>query len=136
MKESKIINSWEVKPFMLDHTYSSKMLLDNITAGEKTVQINEGTLKGGCKTGGAKHEKSEIYYVIKGEAILHLDERKYDIKPGSLVFIPGGVFHSLDNKNKNQDFVILTFWMNAADNEVYNLRVKAWGKSFKTIDEE
>lgn len=136
MKEGTVINSWEVKPFKVDNTYSSKMLLDNIIAGEKTVQINEGVLKGGCKTSGGVHKKSEVYYIIKGEAVLHLGEKEYDVKTGSLAFIPGGVFHSLDNKNKKDDLAILTFWMNAADNEVYNMRIETWGKSFKTIYED
>lgn len=136
MKKGIIINSWEVKPFKVDDTYSSKMLLDDIIAGEDTIQINEGILKGGCNTGGGIHKRSEIYYIVKGEGVLHLGENKYDIKPGSVVFIPGGLFHSLDNKSKMEDLVILTFWMNASDNEVYNMRMKAWGKSFKTIYEE
>jgi mannose-6-phosphate isomerase-like protein (cupin superfamily) len=136
MKKGIVINSLEVKTYKVDNTYSSKMLLDNIIAGEETIQINEGTLKGNCKTGGAIHKKSEIYYIVKGEAILHLDEEKYDIKPGSLVFIPSGVFHSLDNKSKKEDFVILTFWLDASENEVYINRIKEWGKSFKTIYED
>ncbi len=136
MPEGKIINSWEVKPLILDNTYSSKMLLDNIVADAETVQINEGTLKGGCSTTGGVHEKDEVYYIVKGKAVLHLDDKVYDISAGSVVFIPGGVFHSLDNKSKTEDFVLLTFWMKAEDNEVYNLRVKKWGKSFKTIYED
>jgi mannose-6-phosphate isomerase-like protein (cupin superfamily) len=136
MPEPKIINSWEVKPLVLDETYSSKMILDNIVAGAETVQINEGTLKGGRSTGGGVHKKDEIYYIVKGEAVIHLDDKTFDIKAGSVVFIPGGVFHSLDNKSETEDFVLLTFWMKAEDNEVYNLRMQKWGKSFKTIYED
>jgi quercetin dioxygenase-like cupin family protein len=136
LKDGIIINSWEVQKFVLDNTYSSKMLLDSIVAGEETIQITEGTLEAGCKTGGGVHEKSEIYYVVKGEAVIHLDKKEYDIKPGSLIFIPGGVFHSLDNKSDTESFVILAIWMKATDNEVYNMRMKAWGKSFKTIYEK
>lgn len=28
-----VINSWEVKPLVLDETYSSKMILDSVVAG-------------------------------------------------------------------------------------------------------
>ena len=136
MGKGKVINSWEIKPLVLDHTYSSKMLLDSIVAEAETIQINEGTLKKGCKTNGGVHTANEIYYVVKGEAVIHLDNETQDIKPGSIVFIPAGVFHSLDNKSATEDFVILTFWINASDNEVYNMRIKAWGKSFKTIYED
>lgn len=136
MKKGQVINSWEVKSFVVDHTYSSKMLLDDLVAGGKSIHINEGTLKAGCSTSGGVHTSTEIYYTLKGEAVLHLDEEKIDIKPGSIVYIPAGVFHALDNKSKNEDFIFLTLWEDAKDNELYHARIKAWGKSFKTIYED
>lgn len=136
MTHGKIINSWEVKPFIVDETYASRMLLDDVVAGAKTININEGTLKGGQRTGGGVHAKDEIYYVVSGEATIYLDQEPRAIKAGSVIFIPGGVHHYLVNRSTTEDFVILTFWLNAEDNEVYNVRVKAWGKSFKTIDED
>jgi quercetin dioxygenase-like cupin family protein len=136
MKKGKVINSWEVKPFVVDQDYSSKMVLDDIIAGGKSIHINEGTLKAGCSTPGAFHPATEIYYIVRGEAVLHLGNEKFDIKPGSVVYIPAGVFHSLDNKSKTEDFVLLTLWEDTKHNEVYHARLKAWGKSFKTIDED
>jgi mannose-6-phosphate isomerase-like protein (cupin superfamily) len=136
MTKAKIINSWEVKPFILDASYTSRMLMDDTVVGTHTIHINEGTLKAGFNTGGGKHEVDEIYYVVKGEAVVHLDEESFDIKPGSLVFIPAGTFHSLDNKSNTEEFVLLTFWQRAEDNEVWQMRKKAWGKTFKTIDED
>ena len=135
MKEGFVINTSEVKTFVVDNKYSSKMLLDNTIAGEETVLISEGTLKGGKKMISGSHEKSEIYYVTKGEGILTLGEKEYVIKAGSLVFIPEGVFHSVDNKSKTEDLVLLALWMDASANEVYNDRIRSWGKSFKTIYE-
>ncbi|HBP37987.1 MAG TPA: hypothetical protein DD640_04465 [Clostridiales bacterium] len=136
MPKARIIRDTQVKPFVLDASYSSKMILDDIVAGAQTIQINEGTLKAGCKTGGGVHEKNEIYFIFRGSAVIHLDQETFNIQAGDTVFIPGGVFHSLDNNSPTEDLVLLTFWENAQDNEVYNLRVKAWGKSFKTIDED
>ncbi len=136
MAKGKVINTWEVKPYIVDGTYSSRMLLDDVVAGARAVHINEGTLKAGCKTAGGVHDANEIYYVVKGEAVLHLDDDVCDVKPGSLVFIPAGVFHSLDNKSATEDFILLTVWEDAKYNELYHTRIQAWGKSFKTIDEE
>lgn len=136
MGKGVIVHSERVKPFICDPSYSSKMLLDDFVAGTEAINVNEGTLKGGGKTGGAVHEAGEIYYVVKGEAFLHLDDEIYDLKPGSLVFIPAGVFHSLDNKSPVDDFILLTLWQKASSNEVWHTRLKAWGKTFKTIDEE
>jgi quercetin dioxygenase-like cupin family protein len=136
MKTGRVVNSWEVKSFVVDDKYSSKMLMDNIVAGGKSIHINEGTLKPGCSTPGGVHTATEIYYVVKGEAVLHLGEEKTDIKAGSLAYIPAGVFHALDNKSQTEDFVLLTLWEEAEQNELYHARIKAWGKSFKTIDED
>lgn len=136
MPKAKIIHTEQVKPFVLDASYSSRMLLDDSVAGTQAIHINEGTLKGGGKTGGGIHTADEIYYVVQGEAVIHLDEEAYTIQPGSLVFIPAGTFHSLQNKSQAQDFILLTFWQHAEDNEVWQMRKQAWGKTFMTIDEE
>ncbi|MCX6225552.1 MAG: cupin domain-containing protein [Bacteroidia bacterium] len=136
MKTGKVIHSSEVKSFVVDDKYSSKMLMDDIVAEGKSIHINEGTLKAGCSTPGGVHTATEIYYIVKGEAVLHLGEEKIDIKTGSLAYIPAGVFHALDNKSLTEDFILLTLWEEAEQNELYHARIKAWGKSFKTIDED
>ena len=135
MTKSKIINTWEVKPFVVDDAYASKMLLDDTVAGTEAINVNEGTLQGGSKTGGGVHEDNEIYYVVKGKAWLRLDDEVFDIQPGSLIFIPGGVFHSLENKSQTEEFVLLTLWQRADSNEMWHTRLKAWGTTFKTINE-
>lgn len=136
MGKGKVINPEEVKPFICSEIYYSKMLLDNVVAGEEAININEGTLAPGCKTDAGVHDASEIYIAMKGKAILHLDDETIDFKPGSIAFIPPGVRHSLDNKSDAEPFVLIALWQKANDNEVYNLRLKAWGKSFKTIYED
>lgn len=135
-KKGKVINPTEVKAFVCDKTYSSKLILDDEVAGESAININEGTLAPGCSTAGAVHEKAEIYITMKGEALLHMGDESFDLKPGIVGFIPGGVFHSLENRSKTDEFVLLTLWLDAKDNEVYHQRIKAWGKSFKTIFED
>ena len=134
MAKGKVIIPSRVKPFVCDDMYSSKLLMDDFVAETKAININEGTLKGGGKAGGHVHEGNEIYYAVKGEAILHLDDEEYDLKPGTVVFIPGGVNHSLDNKSETEDFVLLTLWQDANSNPTHHNRLKAWGASFKTID--
>ena len=137
MGRGKVINSWEVKPYVCAESYSSRMLLDDIVAGGKSIHINEGTLKGGHTTHpGGVHEATEIYYTVKGEAVLILDGERINIKAGSLIYIPAGVHHALENKSQTEDFVLLTLWEDTKHNDVYHERMKAWGKSFKTINED
>jgi oxalate decarboxylase/phosphoglucose isomerase-like protein (cupin superfamily) len=59
--------------------------------------------------------------------VLYLDDEPRDLKPGIVVFIPGGVKHSLDNTSATEDFVLLTMWEKAEYNGVHHARVKAWG---------
>ena len=132
----RIIDPAQVKPFVCDESYSSKLLMDDFVAGTEAININEGTLKPGGKTGAGTHKENEIYYAVKGQAVLYLDDEPRDLKPGIVVFIPGGVKHSLDNTSATEDFVLLTMWEKAEYNGVHHARVKAWGTSFKTIDEE
>lgn len=138
MGKGIVIKSSEVMPFKLDDSYSSKMLFDKYNTGSERLQINEGIVKAGCKLPGAVHKApyDEIYYAVKGEAVLHMDGDDYDISPGTIVFIPGGTFHALENKSDTEDFVLLTIWPLQPEpgvNEVYDMRIKEWGTSFKKM---
>jgi len=139
MAKGTFIRTSNVKPFIVDRNYSSKMLLDKFNSESKGIQLNEGTLGPGCSTPGAAHmaPHDEIYYVIKGEAVLTMDGVKYEIAPGDVIYIPCETFHSLDNKSDTDDFVLMTIWPEhpaEGANEVYDMRLKAWGKSYETLD--
>lgn len=42
--------------------YSSKLLTGDEMAGFPVININEGILKGGHRTGGGVHDETELYY--------------------------------------------------------------------------
>ena len=134
MANKQVIHAREVKPFMTGgSSYESRMILDDVLAGEKTVNINHGTIKPGDTAGGGSHAKTELYFVVSGEGLLRLDDEIYDVASGSLAVIPGGCVHSIKNVNETNDLIILTFWLDAKDNEMYELRLKEWGVAYKTI---
>lgn len=87
-------------------------------------------------SGGAAHEEDEIYYILDGKGKLKLDDEIIDIEGNQVIFIPAGVFHALDNSESDTDMHILTFWRDYRFNDAYEDRMKQWGKSFKTIDED
>ena len=127
----------KVKPLIFGEEYESRMILDHcITGRDNVIQINHGTVKAGYALGGATHEEDEIYYILSGKGKLQLDDKIIDIGPGEVIFIPGGVFHALDNRESGEDMCLLTFWRDYRFNDAYEARMKAWGKSFKTIDED
>lgn len=126
-----------VKPLIFGKEYESRMILDHVITGrDGVIQINHGTVKAGYALGGATHEEDEIYYILSGSGKLQLDEKIIDIAGGEVIFIPAGCFHALDNRESKEDMCILTFWKDYRFNDAYEERVKQWGKSFKTIDED
>ena len=126
-----------VKPLIFGKEYESRMILDHVITGrDDVIQINHGTVKAGYALGGGTHEEDEIYYILSGHGKLKLDEEIVEVKPNQVIFIPAGCFHALDNRESDEDMCILTFWRDWRFNYAYEARLKAWGKSFKTIDED
>lgn len=127
----------KVKPLIFGREYESRMILDHVITGrDDVIQMNHGTVKAGYALGGAAHEEDEIYYILSGHGKLKLDDEIVDVAPNQVIFIPAGCFHALDNRESKEDMCILTFWRDYRFNDAYEERIRQWGKSFKTIDEE
>lgn len=141
MKKGTVVKVAKVMPFsppQFKGEYSSKMLIDATNSGSENLQVNHFVLKGGCSTPGAVHDPpyDEIYYVLNGEAVLHMDGVDYDIEKDTVIFIPDGTLHALTNKSKTEDFAIITIWPGQPEpgvNEVYDLRKKEWGKTYREV---
>ena len=132
-----VVDVANVKPLVFGKEYESRMILDHVITGrDNVIQMNHGTVKAGCALGGAAHEEDEIYYILSGKGKLKLGEDLVDIKGGQVVFIPAGCFHALDNRESQEDMCLLTFWRDWRFNDAYEERIKQWGKSFKTVDED
>jgi mannose-6-phosphate isomerase-like protein (cupin superfamily) len=132
-----VVDVDRVKPLPLGKEYDSRMILDHVITGrDGVIQINHGTVKPRSALGGSAHEEDEIYYILSGHGKLRLDDEIVDIGPDQVIFIPGGVFHALDNTESDEELKILTFWKDYRFNEAYQERIKRWGRSFKTVDED
>ncbi|QGQ94289.1 cupin domain-containing protein [Paenibacillus psychroresistens] len=141
MGKGTVIKSAEVQTLYVDKTYSSKMLLDQTNSETKGIQINQGFISPGSKHADHYHhvDYDEVYLIMKGEAKVRLDGVETDLAAGDVVHIPGGTMHAIENKSDTEELVIFTAWSRHPEqgiNPVYDMRVKAWGKSYKTIDEE
>jgi mannose-6-phosphate isomerase-like protein (cupin superfamily) len=127
----------KVKPLLFGEEYESRMILDHVITGrDNVIQINHGTVKAGYALGGGVHEEDEIYYILSGKGKLQLDEKIVDVAGGQVIFIPAGCFHALDNRESDEDMCILTFWRDWRFNDAYEERIRQWGTSFKTVDED
>lgn len=58
MAKGRLVNANNVKPFVCDETYSSKLLIGDEVAGCEVINVNEGTLGAHQKTAGGTHEKN------------------------------------------------------------------------------
>ena len=127
----------KVKPLLFGEEYESRMILDHVITGrDNVIQINHGTVKAGYALGSGVHEEDEIYYILSGKGKLQLDDKIVDIAGGQVIFIPAGCFHALDNRESDEDMCILTFWRDWRFNDAYEERIRQWGTSFKTVDED
>lgn len=132
-----VVDVEKVKPLSFGEEYDSRMILDHvITKRDNVIQINHGTVKAGYALGGAAHEEDEIYYILSGKGKLKLDDKIIDVYADQVIFIPAGCFHALDNSESDEDLKILTFWRDYRFNDAYEERLRIWGKSFKTVDED
>jgi len=141
-KKSTYINASMVEPFIVNDVYSSKMLMGEDLVGEPAINLNVGTLKAGSRLPGGSHDEAEVYYIVDcGQASKVVtgtgedgdEEICYDVKPGDIIFIPGGVFHWIDNSTCKEPFVIMTIWPKQELNGVYQDRKKAWGTSIRFL---
>lgn len=41
------------------------------------------------------HKEAEIYYIISGKGLVHIDGEEYEVKGGSTVYIPGYAVHGI-----------------------------------------
>ena len=60
----------------------------------KNLVLSSTDLKPNMSTRGHKHEgQEEVYYFVKGQGTMELDNKKIKVDPGDVVLIEDGVFH-------------------------------------------
>lgn len=140
MKKSTFISEDMLEPYVCNEAYSSVMLMGEELVGEPAINMNCGTLQPHTRLGGGSHEKAEIYYVVSCQEGAEVvtgtgkegdEEIHYKVKAGDTIFIPGGVFHWIDNRNCDEVFKIMTLWPKQELNDMYFVRREAWGTSFR-----
>ena len=132
-----VVDVANVKPLCFGEEYESRMILDHVITGrDGVIQMNHGTVMPRCALGGATHEEDEIYYILTGHGTCILGDKEVEVYPNQVIFIPAGTFHALHNEKSDEPLSILTFWRDWRFNDAYEERIKQWGKSFKTIDED
>ncbi len=142
MLKPKVVHPEKVMPFIApgcENLYTSRMLIDIFNCGSDKIQVNHGIVQAGKSMPGASHEgHDELYVILKGEASLDMAGEVYDLRPGTVVFIPGGTFHAIKNETGTEDLELITVWPGQPApgvNELYDMRKEAWGTTYREIDE-
>ncbi len=136
-KKWTFVNAENVVGYV-DGVYTSKMLTGDEMAGLPVININEGTLEAGGKTGGGAHDDTEIYYIVDcdPDTYVWLDDDCLPTKPGDVIIIPPHVFHWIDNSKGTKPYKIFTFWPRQEQNGMFFIREKAWGTSVRNVDDD
>jgi mannose-6-phosphate isomerase-like protein (cupin superfamily) len=145
MARKLVFNVKQVEGFSpqgLEDSYISRLLVDKESVGSKYLVVNHFVLKPGKQTPRGSHPEpyDELYYVLRGHAILRLGEpsETFGLEQDTVAFIPAGTMHTLDNIG-DQDLELLTVMPHQlveGANPLYDARIKAWGTSFRLANEE
>ena len=143
MKKRVIIKAYNVMPFSSpgrENISESRALINKESVGSEKLYMAQYTLRAGKKNRPGVHPcpYDETYYILKGRAILSLNDKKYEIGPDTAVFIPCGTTHQLENIG-DEDLVLIAhspLQYIEGINPLYDQREKTWGKTFRLINEE
>ena len=145
MARRLVFNAREVVGFSPpgdENHYVSRLLIDRHSVGSNQLVVNHFTLKPGVRMAGGSHPDpyDEFYYVLRGRGRIHLGEpvQTFEVEPDSVVFIPAGTYHSLENTG-TADMEIITAMPEQPEegaNLTYDARLRAWGTSFKLVRKE
>jgi mannose-6-phosphate isomerase-like protein (cupin superfamily) len=87
---------------MEEKFFELEFLLSNLSKGKEYFLdfVNSGKLEAGIirlspgqKDTQNKHDRDELYYVIEGEGYIQVGSKNYNIKEGSIIFVPAEMCH-------------------------------------------
>lgn len=140
MYERLVFSAPDVVPFSppgLESVLTSRLLIDEESTGSDRLVANLFTLKPGNHTVLGSHPAphDELYYVLggSGRVCLGVTEESYPITRHSVVFIPHGTLHSVENLG-DDDLQLLTVMpgpMERGANSIYDARKDEWGRTIR-----
>ena len=74
-----------------------------------------------------RHDPDELYFVLTGTGSVLVGDDEFPLRPGSTVFVPGGVWHSARNTGEDVLRILYAFAADSFDEVVYEYRDGAPG---------
>jgi mannose-6-phosphate isomerase-like protein (cupin superfamily) len=89
---------------LLNPLHSQKMLKLDYSLAHATVKPGIATLPHRFKTA------SEVYYILKGKGIMHIDDQSADVGPGETIYIPPMAVQYIENNGQeNLEFLCIVY---------------------------
>lgn len=57
-----------------------------------------------------KHNQGEVFIILEGSAIIHIEDKSEYVSAGDMVYIEPNKIHSLENIKKDKTLVMLCIW--------------------------
>lgn len=144
-----VVQAPDVMPFSTDaNRWQSQVIIGPDGAKSEHLYVTRFTLRAGKQLSGHAHtpgKGDEAYFILRGHAKLEIapeigsSEREiHQVGPETVIFIPAGTFHRLDNTEGTEDLVLLTLWNSPpvpGSNGIHDARLKAWGTTFRMASE-
>jgi mannose-6-phosphate isomerase-like protein (cupin superfamily) len=75
---------------------------------EKRLSVGLYKLKAGEVDPQTPHSEDEVYYVVRGKAMIQVDTEKQEVKPSSIIYVAAGVDHLF--YDIQEDLEVLVFF--------------------------
>ena len=80
---------------ILNPKHESQPLVLNYSLAHATVKLGEKSLPHKF------HEASEVYYILKGNGLMHIDDEIAEVSPGDTIYIPPLAVQWIENKGSD-----------------------------------
>ena len=100
-----VIRADELKPFQTINGSEVIEIVGLRNIGIREVSVAIARVKGGSRTLKHRHDFLEIYYIAKGEGVMHIEEESRIVHEGDFIVIPRGSAHYIENL-RDDDLII------------------------------
>lgn len=98
-----LIVDWDEQPFKKTDVGGRRDFFDRPTATCEDYEMHVTTLNEGLPSHAPhKHAQEEIILLIRGNAVMTVDNKEYPMSPGDFVFAASNDFHGIRNTGKGQ----------------------------------
>ena len=97
---------FELSSLEVEHQVKGGLFLQFLSKEQLSVGLYK--LKAGELDPQKPHTEDEVYYVLRGNALIRVGTEKQDVKPGSIIYVAAGVDHKFNDIK--EDLEILVFF--------------------------